>query len=109
MLRSACAYAQSDQSLCKSLKYSMTVKLLTEQHLEFLSLKVGCTGSYESTLVKMPHCYSFTYLHTLKTRYNKRMPKNQGFSLQDPYVHKEGSAKSGLMSSQLGVLLSLNE
>ena len=54
-LRSACAYAQSDQSLCKSLEYSMSVKLLTEHHLEFLSLKGGCTGSSESTLVKMPH------------------------------------------------------
>ena len=28
----------------------MTVKLLTEHHLEFLSLKGGCTGSSESTL-----------------------------------------------------------
>ena len=56
-LRSACAYAQSDQSLCWSLEYSMNVKLVTEHHLEFLSLKVGCTGSYESTLVKMPHCW----------------------------------------------------
>ena len=35
----------------------MTVKLLTEHHLEFLSLRGGCTGSYESTLVKMPHCW----------------------------------------------------
>ena len=50
-------YAQSDQSLCYSLEYSMTVKLLTEQHLEFLSLKGGCTDSSESTLVKMPHCW----------------------------------------------------
>ena len=33
----------------------MSVKLLTEHHLEFLSLKGGCTGSSESTLVKMPH------------------------------------------------------
>ena len=33
----------------------MTVKLLTEHHLEFLSLKWGCTASSESTLVKMPH------------------------------------------------------
>ena len=32
-------------------------KLLTEQHLEFISLKEGCTGSSESTLVKMPHCW----------------------------------------------------
>ena len=34
----------------------MSFKLLTEQRLEFLSLKEGCTGSSESTLVKMPHC-----------------------------------------------------
>ena len=34
----------------------MTVKLLAEQHLEFLGLKGGCTGSAQSTLVKMPHC-----------------------------------------------------
>ena len=35
----------------------MTIKLLTEHHLEFLALKGGCTGSSESTLVKMPHCW----------------------------------------------------
>ena len=35
----------------------MFVKLLTEHHLEFLSLKGGCTGSSESTHVKMPHCW----------------------------------------------------
>ena len=34
----------------------MIVKLLTEHHLEFLSLKGGCRGSSESTLVKIPHC-----------------------------------------------------
>ena len=34
----------------------MSVKLLSEHHLEFLSVKVGCTGSSESNLVKMPHC-----------------------------------------------------
>ena len=31
----------------------MIVKLLTEHHLEFLSLKGGCRGSSESTLVKL--------------------------------------------------------
>ena len=112
-LRPACVYLQTDQSLCWSLKYSMTVKQLTKPHqgskivlvrsylrvsqaagqvnilifllkikfspcmpinfvmqgkclfsdisrpahLRFLSLKVGCTGSFESTLVKMPHCW----------------------------------------------------
>ena len=56
-LRPVCTYAQTDQSLCKSLDDSMNVKLLTEQHLEFLSLKGGCTGSSESTLVEIPHCW----------------------------------------------------
>ena len=56
-LRSACAYAQSDQSLCLSFEYSMIVKLLTEHYLVFLSLKGGCTGVSESTHVKMPHCW----------------------------------------------------
>ena len=51
------AYAQSDQSLCYSLEYSMTVKLLTKHHLEFLSLKGNCTGLSESTLVKIPYCW----------------------------------------------------
>ena len=38
-LRPACAYVQSDQSLYYSLEYSMTVNLLTEQHLGFSALK----------------------------------------------------------------------
>ena len=35
----------------------MIVKLVTERHLEFLSLKGGYRGSSESTHVKMPHCW----------------------------------------------------
>ena len=35
----------------------MIVKLLTEHHSVFLSLKGGCRGSSESTLVKMSHCW----------------------------------------------------
>ena len=35
----------------------MIVKLLTEHHLEFLSLKGGSRGSSESTLVRMSHCW----------------------------------------------------
>ena len=35
----------------------MNIKLLTEHHLEFLSLKGGRKGSSESTHVKMPHCW----------------------------------------------------
>ena len=56
-LRPACTYAESDQSLCLPLEYSTSLRLLTEHHFEFLSLKGGCTGSYESTLVKMPHSW----------------------------------------------------
>ena len=32
----------------------MTLRLLTKHHLEFLSLKGGCTGLSESTLVEIP-------------------------------------------------------
>ena len=46
---------------------SVTFKLLTEYHLVFLSLKGGCTGSSESTPVKMPHCW--------KSRVTARMEK----------------------------------
>ena len=50
----------------------MIVKLLTEHHLEFLSLKGGCRGSSESTHVKIPNCWKshalaqfFFYTYTL--------------------------------------------
>ena len=77
-LRSAWAYGQSDQSLCKSLECSMSVKLLAEHHLDFLSLKEGCTGSSESTLVKMPHCW--------KSRVTAHLP----------YVRKDSFSGSAL-------------
>ena len=35
----------------------MSVELLTEQHLEFVSLTGGYTGLSESIHVKMPHCW----------------------------------------------------
>ena len=35
----------------------LSIKLLTEHLLEFLSLKGGCTCLSESTIVKMPHCW----------------------------------------------------
>ena len=35
----------------------MIVKLPTEYHLEFLSITGDCTGSSESTLVKMSNCW----------------------------------------------------
>ena len=35
----------------------MSVKLLTEHHLEFLSSKGGCRGSSKSILIKMSNCW----------------------------------------------------
>ena len=52
----------------------MTIKLLTEHHLEFPSLKGGCTGSSESTLVKMPDCWkSYVVAHILFIKYYQTM------------------------------------
>ena len=46
----------------------MIVKLLTEHHLELLSLKGGCRGSSESTFVKMSNCWkSHAAAHTLNS------------------------------------------
>ena len=47
----------------------MTVKLLTEYHLEFLSLKGCCTGLSESKFVKMSNCWkSHAAAHIMKER-----------------------------------------
>ena len=55
------------------LDYSMTVKLLTKQNLESLSLTGGCAGSSESTLVKMPHCWkSHVVAHLTFTIFSSR-------------------------------------
>ena len=64
-LRSACAYAQSGQSLCLPIKYSVTVGLLTGHRLGFLGLGGGgggvgvggCAGSSGSARVGRPHCW----------------------------------------------------
>ena len=49
----------------------MSVKLLTEHNLEFISLKGGCTGSSKSILVKMPHCWKSHV--TAQIKYNFRI------------------------------------
>ena len=72
--RPACAYAQSGQSLYLSLKFSMNIKLLTEHHLDFISLKGGRTGSFESTLVEMTHCWKShvaAYIILLRAYFHK--------------------------------------
>ena len=78
-LRSACAYAQSDQSFCLSLNF-LSVKLLTELHFVFLGLKGGCTGSSESTLVKMPQRW--------KSRHNSFEMYDWVFSFRNRILHE---------------------
>ena len=63
-LRSACAYAQSDQSLCLSLAYFLNVQLLTEHHFEFLSLKEGVQARLSLHLSK------YHFVGTLMSRLN---------------------------------------
>ena len=78
ILRSACAYAQSDQSLCLSLEYPMSVRLLTEHHLAPLSLKGGCTRVYtcqNATLLENI-CHSSYNLHTLDSTIDKQVQRN---------------------------------
>ena len=43
--------------LVRAFASPLNIEVLTEHFLEFLSLKGGCTGLSESTLVKMPHCW----------------------------------------------------
>ena len=45
----------------------MSVKLLTEHRLEFVSLKGGCTGSSESTLIKMQICVTAQCFEPMRT------------------------------------------
>ena len=53
----------------------MSVKLLTEHHLELLSLKGGCIGSCESTLVEMPRCWeSHALAHIYMAETSKESP-----------------------------------
>ena len=53
----------------------MSVKRLTEHHLEFLSFKGVCTASSESIHVKMPHCWKS------KSRLIIYVPENGGLDL----------------------------
>ena len=54
----------------------MIVKLLTEHHLEFLSLKGGCRGSSESTHVKMPHRWkSHALAHIIEAFLEKQLDR----------------------------------
>ena len=57
----------------------MIVKLLTEHHLEFLSLTGGCRcrGLSESTLVKMSNCWKS---HAMAQIFDRQTPISLGCS-----------------------------
>ena len=73
-LRPACAHAQSDQSLCKSLEHSITVKLLTEQYLGFLSLKEEAAQQARLSL-HLPKC-NIVGNHMLRLKYLRDFQKH---------------------------------
>ena len=66
-LRPACSNTQSDQSLCLSLVYSMTAKLLTEHNLEeaaqarlsLLLSKCHIVGNHRTWLISKRLCAQF--------------------------------------------------
>ena len=65
----------------------MIVMLLTEYHLEFLSFKGGCTGSSESTLVKMPHCWKSHATAHIWSTFKKCRPRLESVvSYQDLHI-----------------------
>ena len=67
----------------------MSVKLLVEDHLEFLNLKGGSAGSWKSTLVKMPHYWkSHVPAHIVKTQ----------FSLSLVIINKKGLSSIRMVS-----------
>ena len=86
---------------------SMGVKLLTEHRLEFVSLKGDCTGSSESALVKMPHCWKSHvaaqfmsrcvryagYIHISKKRKNSDKYHKSSFSCMQCAVSCSSSLK----------------
>ena len=102
-LRSACAYAQSYQSLCWSLEYSMSVKLLTEHRLEFVSLKGGCTVSSESAtlcrgsiydILASSRCVRYAgYIHISKKMKNSDKYHKSSFSCMQCAVSCSSSLK----------------
>ena len=64
----------------------MIVKLLTEHQFEFLSLKGGCRGSSESTLIKLSNCWNS---HAAAHYYNMSSPYvNTFIKLEDEIQYR---------------------
>ena len=68
----------------------MIVKLMTEHHLECLSLKGGCRGSSESTHVKMPQGWKFHALAQIicTSKRPSRSDSTEMFQMNCPHSMK---------------------
>ena len=67
----------------------MSVKLLTEHTLEFLSLKEGCTGWSESKHIKMPHCWKSRITAHMKMNPTKYQTIKEGWNRGGVYAFNE--------------------
>ena len=63
----------------------MSVKLWTEHDLEFLCLKGGCTGSSESTLVKIPHCWKSHVTAHMHLQIREELTRNLNKTMMENY------------------------
>ena len=63
----------------------MSVELLTEHHLEFLSLKGGCTGTTVSRLVKIPHCWKSCVAAHMSLNLAQKASISVGLFLLSPF------------------------
>ena len=71
----------------------MTVKLLTERDLEFLSLTGGHTGSSESIHIKMPHCWkSRVMAHLVFVTCAQKSPINAHADLTNAAIGRNRAA-----------------
>ena len=82
----------------------MALWLLTEYHLGFSSLTggcTGCTGSSESTLVKMPHCWKSHVAAQISNLCNS--PKWAGRACADPGIFVGGGGGGGGLGNQVNL------
>ena len=70
----------------------MSVKLLNEHNMEFLSLTGDCRDSSESTLVKMSHCWKTNVTAQLVWKHNMEICKIVFFCLYQNLDFLESSA-----------------
>ena len=112
-LRSACAYTQSDQSLCYSLEYSISFKLLTKHHMEFLSLNEAAQARLRLQLL---HCWKshvtghfFTFLKKNRCYTGEELLSVHGIPVSGIPLHQFRDICPSLIQQQLSQACALEE